>query len=303
MEKVSIIIPSLNSNVIPLTLQSLLAQHERERIAEILVIGRDDLGLIPRQEPVRFMPTEKPVSAPVARNIGLNHARGDFLLFIDADCVATEKWLVGMLEHLQNGRPVVGGGVSLHRGSYWQLGYNIAMLHEFLTSSPVGARRYLPTLNLGVTREVVSSVGPFDETLVRGQDLDWTIRMAQLGYPLYFAPDVVVYHFPEINCFRDIWHKWLRGGFHSNQLRHRYTDTLARSRILDRPVWLLLLSPIIAAAAAGKIFVNNRSLLRHAYTAPVVFLAKMAWCVGASRWALQPLDIMAAGNKHASKVK
>jgi hypothetical protein len=43
-----------------------------------------------------------------------------------------------------------------------------------------------------------------------------------------------------------------------------------------------LASPFLAAGVTARIFLSNLSLLRYSYTAPAIFLAKMAWCFGAA---------------------
>ena len=65
---VSVIIPNLNSKIIDRTVESLLSQTAVQHIAEILVVGLDQTGLVVENEPVRFISTGTPVSAPVARN-------------------------------------------------------------------------------------------------------------------------------------------------------------------------------------------------------------------------------------------
>ena len=118
---VSVIIPSLNSRLIDKTLDSILAQTVFDRIAEILVIGMDEPGLVGEAQAVRFISTRIPVTAPVGRNIGLRAAMGTLFVFIDADCIAEPTWLATLLAAHEEGGLVVGGSVSLEGSSYWQL--------------------------------------------------------------------------------------------------------------------------------------------------------------------------------------
>jgi GT2 family glycosyltransferase len=56
------------------------------------------------------------------------------------------------------------------------------------------AVRTLPGVNISYKREVVQRVGLQDETLFRGEDVDYNWRIKQLGYEIYFDPSVRVRH-------------------------------------------------------------------------------------------------------------
>ena len=281
---ISVIIPNLNSNLVDKTLESLLAQTYLNRIVEILVVGLDQPGLVIEQEPVRLISTQVPVTAPVARNIGIREATGTCFAFIDADCIANPKWLETLLVTQQEGHPVVGGSVSLETNHYRQLCYNLTMFHEFLPSAPGGERPNFGTLNLCVAREVVERVGLFDEGLARGQDTEWTLRMRRYGYKLHFEPAAVVKHLPEVTSLSEVIKLWYRSGFISAQVRRNYRDFITLPPFHDRPFLLTLLSPAIGAAVTARIFIRNPRLLRYIHTTPVIFLTKVAWCLGACRW-------------------
>jgi len=278
-----VIIPNLNSRIIDRTLASLLAQTAFDHIVEILVIGLDEPGLVIERDTVRFISTGLPVTAPVARNIGIRQAQGTIFAFIDADCIAEPDWLETLLSAQQKGHPVVGGSVSLQVDNYWQLCYNLTMFHEFLTDAPGGERQNFGTLNLCVARGMVDRVGLFDEHLARGQDTEWTLRMRRHGYKLRFVPKAVVRHLPEVDSLSKIVRLWYRSGFFNAQVRQNYRDVIAALPFYGRPLLLTLLSPAIGAAVTARIFARSPRLLRYAHTVPVVFLTKVAWCLGASR--------------------
>jgi GT2 family glycosyltransferase len=233
---VSVIIPSLNSTLIDKTLESLFAQTAFDRIREVLVVGLDQPGLVSERGPVRFISTQEPVTAPVARNIGIQVAKGSCFAFIDADCMAQPTWLAELSSSYAKGHPVVGGSVSLDVGGYWQLCYNLSMFHEFLPTAPEGERRNFGTLNLYVDRPVVDAVGLFDERLARGQDTEWTLRMRRHGYRLHFNPAAVVEHLPQVKGLSGIVKLWLRSGFFNAQIRENYRDIILSRHYRGRPL-------------------------------------------------------------------
>ena len=158
-KSVSVIIPSLNSPLIADTVESVLAQKGVEHLWEIIIVGLDDNHLIPECDIVRFICTTQPVSAARARNIGYCAARGSVICFLDSDCLAMPDWLCTLAGCLDHGYGAVGGGIDIGESDYWSACDNIVALAPFLTSARAGARRYLASLNLAVTRQVLDAVG------------------------------------------------------------------------------------------------------------------------------------------------
>jgi len=275
---ISTIIPTLDDPLIGQVV--LLAQQELASRGEIIVVGRDEARRVPRDGTVRFIDTGKPVGAATARNLGIQAAKGNYLFFLDADCLVQPGWADILIAHLSEGKKVVGGGVLSPTSNYWTLVYNISMFHEFLSESPPGLKRYLPTLNLAVHREVVERVGLMDESMQRGQDIDWTIRMALAGYQLYFEPRAAIVHFPRRTNMATVWRYGLLSGHFSARNRARYAAYYETPPLLQRPFWVRLLSPVVAAFVTVKMFTQNPCLLRYCHTAPAIYLTKIAWCLG-----------------------
>jgi len=121
--KISVIIPNLHSPIVDQTLDSILAQ-ETNLPYEIIVVGQDKYNLVKQYEQVQFIQTPEPVGAAEARNIGIRHARGDWLFFIDADCIAQPGWMQAFVEEFEDGWQVVGGGVITPEEPFWLLVYN-----------------------------------------------------------------------------------------------------------------------------------------------------------------------------------
>jgi len=279
---VSVIVPNRDSLLIDATLRSILAQTMLDRVLEIFVVGTDQPGRVFEHDLVHFIRTEKPVTAPVARNIGIQAATGSYLAFIDADCIAAPDWLEQLLAAQQDGHPIVGGGISLENDNFRQLCYNLTMLHDFLTTAPPGERQNLGTLNLCVHRPVVEQIGVFNEHLVRSQDTEWTLRMRRAGYKLYFAPSAIVRHFPHVPSLKHILRVWYTTGSFSTRIRHQYQDVIAAPPFSRHPGLQVALAPFVSFVVASQIFLRSPRLWRYVYAWPVIYATKLAWCLGAA---------------------
>jgi len=277
----SVVIPSLNSHTVGQTIVSLLAQTTPPY--EIIVVGLDPYNLIFDSERIHFDCTEIPFPPGKARNRGAAKADGDILVFIDADCIARPNWLGILAERFADPAvAVVGGGVAIHSSNYWTLSDNISMFHEYLPSKPPGTRKQLPSINLAVRRQTFLDIGRFDEERRTGEDSDLTIRLQLKGHTLFFEPSAVVEHVPTRDSLTElISHNYLHGQ-QSVKFDPRYGDQDGLYRLFRTKWGMILASPFLAAGVTTRIFLSDQSLWRYWYTAPAIFLAKMAWCFGAA---------------------
>lgn len=284
MKSVSVVIPSLNSSTVAGVIDALLEQERVEAIGEILVVGLDRLGLVKEGPRVKFVSTQEPRCAAAARNIGLRLARSDLLIVLDADCFPAQGWLQQLLYRYGQGEHVVGGSITFEQGNYWTLTDNFSLFHEFMPQGAIGPRPYLPTANLLLDRGVLEATGWLDETFPRAaaEDIDWTIRMRKQGYRLFFEPEARVVHRPARTTLRDAaCHFWWSGRSMS-RVRRRYPETFPMPKIAYNPFWMLALAPAIGLWATLRLFSNTSGSSSYLHTAPMVYLTKVVWCLGAA---------------------
>lgn len=286
--QVSVIIPTVDDPLIGQVVPGV--QTQLGDTGEIVVIGRDRAGRIPVTGRVRFIDTGQPATAPVARNIGIRASTGEVVVFVDSDCLPQPGWLSGLLERIAVGEDVVIGSVISPSRNYWVLAYNISMFHEFMAHARPGPRRYFPTLNLAIRREVIDKVGLMDESLPRGQDIEWGVRMALAGYRLYFEPSAAIMHCPARTDPNSVWDYWVRSGRNTSRVRLRYREYYRTPSILASPLWVKILSPLVAAYITAGIFLGSPQLWRHMHTVPAVYATKIAWCLGAAQQAKETLQ-------------
>ena len=278
--KISVIIPNLHSPIIDQTLESVLAQ-EIDMPYEVIVVGQDKYNLVERFKEVQLIKTPKPVGAAEARNIGISQAQGQWLFFIDSDCIAQPGWMQALVEEFEAGWQVVGGGVTTPEEPFWLLVYNLSMFYGELASQPQRVRKFMPTLNLAVHRNVIEEVGLLNEDLPRGQDIEWTSRMTLAEYKLLFKPQASIQHIPERKNFASLREYVRKSGYYMIQVRNRYPEIFNTPSILKNPLYWRLLAPFIAGAITIKIFIQTREVRQHWRILPYIYLQKFSWCRGA----------------------
>jgi glycosyltransferase involved in cell wall biosynthesis len=280
--KISVIIPNLHSPIINQTLESINAQ-QTDIPYEIIVIGKDKFGFVEEYPMVKFIDTGQPVGASTARNIGIQQAKGEWLFFIDSDCIAQPGWLSNFANAMNEGWKIIGGGVITPEKPFWRLVYNLSMFHGELASREEKVRKFMPTLNLAVHKEVIENVGLMDENLPRGQDIDWTSRMTLAGYELLFKPSAVVEHLPEREDFKTLRDFVFKSGYYMIRVRRRYPEIFKTPALLQRPIVWRLLGPVIALYITLKIFFQSKEVRHHLKILPYVYLQKLSWCYGAAK--------------------
>jgi glycosyltransferase involved in cell wall biosynthesis len=174
---VSVVIAAFNEEAfIAEALQSVLAQTYRpfevivvddgsdDRTAEIA--GGHDISLLCRPH----------LGASAARNAGLALAQGDYWTVFDADDVMPPERLAGQVAHLEE---------------HPELGMVLGLTEAFVSPGEPRPAHYNPVWDDGpyrghpgtmlVRRSILQSVGPFDETLRLGEDVDWLARAKDAG--------------------------------------------------------------------------------------------------------------------------
>lgn len=282
---ISIIVPNLHSPTIDKTLESIVNQ-ECDCNYEIIVVGQDRFNIVFESKLIRFIKTSNPVPPSVARNIGIRNSQGDILIFIDADCLAEKGWMQTLIDCYKNPEVmVVGGGVNFPADNFLSYCDNLATFHDYLSSQKPGTRDILPTLNFSIRREVIDSVGYFDESypLPAGEDADYSTRLRIMGYTLLFEPKASINHqskrYGIIQVVKHAYHF----GQYSVKVDQRYRRFLRTPFLFNNPILLIVLSPIIAFSVVIRIIFHIPPKLINICSIPAIYLIKIIWCVGATR--------------------
>jgi GT2 family glycosyltransferase len=160
--------------------------------------------------PVRVI-TELRPGAAAARNRGAAEARGVFLAFTDADCVAGKNWLSEILPAFNDGRVgAVAGNIHGFPAANCIDGFHNLFTLQGRSDDQIHDRFSLtsggfPSANLVMRRSVFEKVGGFDESIkIYGEDYDLCARVYAAGYLIKALCRGEVRHIHR----RGLWKTW-----------------------------------------------------------------------------------------------
>lgn len=292
---VSVVIPAYQAaRTLPLCLEALSRQGSDRGSWEVIVVddgstdGSGDIAAALGAIVVR----QENRGASAARNRGAAQARGELLVFIDADCIPGPDLVQGHVRAFREsgGGAFVGGAIEHYRpGACWVSycdHYASAWYMQDPRAPRDGVRPYLHTTNLGIPRRLHDAIGPFDESLATGEDVDYCGRAQEAGIPMIFDPRIPAFHVgrPTLAAFIRRHYRW---GTHAVSLRRRrrnlpYHWAFPSSRLGA----ILLGGPLVAAYSVV--------LLRGWYTSlgfgalgylPAIVVSRAAWGLGLVRGA------------------
>lgn len=184
------------------------------------------------------------ITVGALRNSGAMVAKGQVLVFLDADISLTSEWihaLPGLLARFQQEGPFISGSrVHVH-------GRRTMIDRSWFTSYETeGGGRYVNSGHMIVPKSLFSTMGGFDEALVSGEDSEFCERARGLGFEILPVKEMKVIHrgTPKtIQEFfrRERWHGY--GDFQSVRLMLR-----------SKPAILALLNGIAFLAVFPGVF-------------------------------------------------
>jgi glycosyltransferase involved in cell wall biosynthesis len=225
---VSIVIPCRNeADFIERCLLSLVNSDYPKDAMEVLVVdGRSDDGtravverFRARHAWIRLLDNPSRLT-PVALNIGIRAARGTIVFRMDAHSEWTPTYIAECVRSLERtGADCVGGIMVTAPRSQgaWGRAVVAALSHPFGVGNSYfriapDQPRWVDTVFGGAyRRDVFREVGLFNERLVRGQDIEFNLRLKREGKRTLLVPTIRSYYYARTDLWAFVRHNWTNG--------------------------------------------------------------------------------------------
>ena len=205
--KYSVIIPVYNR---PDEVDELLESLTVQTVKDFEVVVVEDGSDVPCREivekyaeqlAIQYL-TKKNGGPGPARNYGVEHAKGEYVLILDSDCVLPEGYMAAVEKELaENPCDAFGGPDAAHESfTNIQKAISYSMTSFFTTGGIRGGKKkgamdkfYPRSYNMGVRRDIYLKLHGFSKMRF-GEDIDFSYRIVEAGYTSRLFPEAWVWH-------------------------------------------------------------------------------------------------------------
>lgn len=217
--KYSVVVPVYNNAPdLRVCLSSLSGQSYDHGLFEVIVVDNnstDDTFAVAKNAGVTCLREQDFQSSYAARNRGIKAAQGDFIVFLDSDCVAHPDWLRHIDSKTDDATIGCFAGEILSvkpTTTTEHFSESIGLLRQRGPLSGWHFKPYAQTANATYRKEVFERVGLFDPTMKSGGDAVLSWRMLdKTDFRIQFVSEAIVYHHHRTNV-PDLWSQFRRYG-------------------------------------------------------------------------------------------
>ena len=282
---VSVVIPSFDSaGHIRQCLRALRAQSTDLPFEIILVDSSQDgtPHTVAKEFPeVRlfWFPDRLPVGA--ARNVGVEEARGEVVLFLDVDCIAEPTWIQEMSTPIHTDEADgVGGSVKngTPRSVSGSIGFQLEFFRFLANREAPYETFFLMGGNSGFSKEVLRDT-PY-ENLSVGEDFLFSWKLAKRGKRILFLPSASVTHVNKTGLKRVLRYQYELG---VGAASYRSCVSPRMMRLLRSFPLMAFFMPLGTMVWIGGIILRRGGVfefLRFAVLLPLSYAANNVWALG-----------------------
>jgi glycosyltransferase involved in cell wall biosynthesis len=301
--RVSVIVPAYNAEqVIEQCLKGLERQTAPRESFEVLVVddgSKDRTRDLAEAFGARVL-TQANRGAGAARNLGVQSARGEIVLFTDADCEPDPGWVQAMLVPFSDDAIVgVSGVKKTHQTSIWAQFVQAEFDYRYDRISAHPRTDFVDSAAAGYRRQAFLEYGGFDPTLKEAEDVEFSFRLAERGCSLVLVRNAIVYHkHPEslgVYLRRKFDYARWRAVVYARYPRKAASDTRTPQAQKLQAALAFALAPVLAAGVFWTIWLWGVGLLALAFIATTFPFARRCWKVSPRLGLYAPWVLLLAG--------
>lgn len=256
----SIIVPTFNRPDEVDELMTSLTKQTNKDFELILADGTPDEKLVPIIEGYKSKLDVQHLHRPYlgisdSRNLGCQHAKGQYFIFLDSDCVLPETYLDNILKGLTENRFDAFGGPDAADKSFTPLQKAISYsMTSILTTGGIrGKKKHVGQFhprgfNMGISREVFEKTNGYS-SLKCAEDIEFSIRIINMGFKTGLIPEAFVYH-KRRTTFKAFFRQVFRFGAARINIYKLYPNELKLTHFFPAAFliafFMLLLTPIVS---------------------------------------------------------
>ena len=282
---VSVVIPSYNSAKYVRQCLGAIRAQSTELPFEIILVDSSDDGtdqIVANEfREVRLLHFPKRLSVGAGRNIGVERATGEVVLFLDTDCIAPPTWIDQMYTAIKSfGADGVGG--SVENGTPWSItgsaGFYLEFFRFLVSHDKPYATLFLMGGNSGFRRDEFRSAR-YRETSV-GDDIMFTWQLVKKGKHLLFLPSATVKHMNKTGWMKVLRYQYKLG---VGACGYRYNTSPHLMYHLERLPVLTFLIPVAVMVWIGCTVLRRCGILEFLKLLallPLLYIANNVWAIG-----------------------
>lgn len=211
-----------------------------------------------------------------SRNLGAEHAKGDYFIFFDSDCIIPPAYFEEVNAYITKHQPDAFGGPDAAGASFTpvQKAISYSMTSLLTTGGIRGGKKRVGKFhprgfNMGISKTAFEKNGGYS-LLKCAEDIELSIRLMHQSYKVVLIPEAFVYHKRRTN-FKQFYRQVFRFGAARINIFRLYRNELKITHVfpvafLFYILWIPLsavIHPLVALGSLGLLLLYFFALFVH----------------------------------------